>query len=180
MNKSDQTKQHIIDMAFSTFNQNPRATLADVAAQAGIGRATLHRHFSGREDMLSHMYKQALADMEQISEAVTKDCQSYSEALHAMFMAFVSRGHRLAFIMSMPIPESTTIQATIKQHNTELLELLAACRQEGLFAEHIHNSWVLTLFEHLIHAGWEWQNNTQSTPEQAAQQAWDAFIRSVK
>jgi AcrR family transcriptional regulator len=180
MNKSTQTKQHIIEAAFSTLNQNPRATLADVATQAGVGRATLHRHFSGREDLLHHMYSHALSAMEHISNEVTVDCQSYSEALQVMFMALISQGHGLAFIMTQPTPQSSDIRANMQRQNEELLALLRACRQEGLFKRQLSDDWIMTLFDHLIHAGWEWQINTQSDPELAAEQAWDAFIRSVQ
>ena len=180
MNKSSQTKQHIIESAFMAFTNDPRSSLADVARQAGVGRATLHRHFNGRGDLLDHMYLQALTEMDRITADVTSHCQSYGEALETMFKALVTQGHHLAFVMGQPEPQSTAIQSRLKQQHDELMNTLVACRQEGMFNKAINNSWIMTLFEHLIHAGWEWHSHSHSNLDQAADQAWAAFIRSVR
>ena len=43
------SRDAIIEAAFAVFSKNPGAPLADVAGRAGVGRATLHRHFASRE-----------------------------------------------------------------------------------------------------------------------------------
>jgi AcrR family transcriptional regulator len=35
------------------FNADPNAGMADVAAAAGVGRATLYRHYAAREDLIA-------------------------------------------------------------------------------------------------------------------------------
>ena len=41
-------KEAVIDAAIDTLARNPGASLSEIAARAGVGRASLHRHFSSR------------------------------------------------------------------------------------------------------------------------------------
>jgi serine phosphatase RsbU (regulator of sigma subunit) len=44
-------RERILDAADRLLRQSPGATLADVAAAAGVSRATLYRHFKGRDGL---------------------------------------------------------------------------------------------------------------------------------
>lgn len=46
------TKNAIIQAALEILPQNANASLNEIAEQAGVGRSTLHRHFSDREEVL--------------------------------------------------------------------------------------------------------------------------------
>lgn len=46
------TRDELLDRAMRHLNADPAAPMADVAAAAGVGRATLHRHFEGRSDLV--------------------------------------------------------------------------------------------------------------------------------
>jgi serine phosphatase RsbU (regulator of sigma subunit) len=46
-------RERILDAAERLFEQSPSATLADVAAAAGVARSTLHRRFASRDDLLA-------------------------------------------------------------------------------------------------------------------------------
>ncbi|MEO0677815.1 MAG: helix-turn-helix domain-containing protein [Pseudomonadota bacterium] len=46
------TRDAIIEAAFAVFSKHPNASLGDVAQHAGVGRATLHRHFPGRAELI--------------------------------------------------------------------------------------------------------------------------------
>lgn len=43
----------IVDVATTVLASEPQATLQDIAVAAGLHRATLHRHFRSREELLS-------------------------------------------------------------------------------------------------------------------------------
>jgi serine phosphatase RsbU (regulator of sigma subunit) len=45
-------RERILDAAERMLEQSPSATLADIAAAAGVSRSTLHRRFSSRADLL--------------------------------------------------------------------------------------------------------------------------------
>lgn len=46
------SRERILTAAGPLFRENPRATMAEVAAAAGLGRSTLHRHFATRVDLV--------------------------------------------------------------------------------------------------------------------------------
>lgn len=53
----------IIDAARVELIEDPRAGLARIADRAGVHRATLHRHFASREDLISACYRGYLEDV---------------------------------------------------------------------------------------------------------------------
>jgi serine phosphatase RsbU (regulator of sigma subunit) len=48
-----ENRERILEAASRLLAQSPTATLADVAAAAGISRSTLYRHFPGREGLIA-------------------------------------------------------------------------------------------------------------------------------
>jgi AcrR family transcriptional regulator len=45
------SRQRILDAAAELLARDPRATMADIAVAAGVGRSTLHRHFATRVEL---------------------------------------------------------------------------------------------------------------------------------
>ena len=49
------TRDEVLAAAQRHLNVDPRASMAVLAAAAGVGRATLHRHFASRDDLLHEL-----------------------------------------------------------------------------------------------------------------------------
>ncbi|MEM1316029.1 MAG: helix-turn-helix domain-containing protein, partial [Pseudomonadota bacterium] len=47
------SRDAILEAAFQLYARRPDASLAEVAQRAGVGRATLHRHFGSREALIA-------------------------------------------------------------------------------------------------------------------------------
>ena len=95
-------------------------------------------------------------------------------------MSLVGNGQRLAFIMSQPVPDDPHIKQRLTVQEQQMLSLLQACRSEGMCIKQPSNEWLTSLFDHMIHAGWEWQHKHHIPWEQAADQAWTVFERSFQ
>lgn len=52
-----ETKSKIIQSAIVVWKQNLNASLDDIASHLGISRRTLHRHFSGRNDLVNSVFE---------------------------------------------------------------------------------------------------------------------------
>lgn len=51
-----ETKNKILQSAITIWGENLAATLDDIAKYLGISRRTLHRHYSGRDDLLDSVF----------------------------------------------------------------------------------------------------------------------------
>lgn len=54
------TRAEILAAATRHLNLDPRASMAVLATAAGVGRATLHRHFASREELLHELGTRSL------------------------------------------------------------------------------------------------------------------------
>ncbi|MFI6496092.1 TetR/AcrR family transcriptional regulator [Nonomuraea typhae] len=60
----------IVNAAIRHLNKAPAASMAEIAQAAGISRATLHRHFSTRDDLLYALGVRALDSWAHVHESV--------------------------------------------------------------------------------------------------------------
>jgi AcrR family transcriptional regulator len=84
-----------------------RTTLEDIAARAGVGRATLYRRFANRDTLLSALVAHEARRLIAYVDAQMRVQDSPSERVVAGFVAFISqlRGHRLLRRVVVSDPE---------------------------------------------------------------------------
>jgi AcrR family transcriptional regulator len=173
------TRQAIIEAAFQLYKDNPASSLADIAEQAGIGRATLHRHFKGRDDLLCELAKIAIKDIDQAVNQLTTDASSYSEALKLTIDAVLPLGDRQWFLYQESLESHPEIQAEFQRQSDELSAVINEAKKEGCFDSSLPTSWITQTFDHLIFAGWEMVKMEESTPKQAAKLVWETLINGT-
>ncbi|MGJ8662416.1 MAG: TetR/AcrR family transcriptional regulator [Marinicella sp.] len=173
------TEAAIIEAAFELLNQNPKASLAQIAAHAGVGRATLHRHFSGRDDLIKTMAIQAINETEVAADSASQHSDSYSDALERIFKAIIPLGNRHWFLAQEQGQNDEKISRKIKQQNQTLYKVVNHAKNEGLFNPHIPSSWIMQTYDHMIHAAWVMIRTEQSTVAQATELAWNTLINGL-
>ena len=60
----------ILEAALDCLARDPQASIADIAAAAGVGRITLYGHFSSRLELLDATFGYALQQADQVLDAV--------------------------------------------------------------------------------------------------------------
>ncbi|MEM7458593.1 MAG: helix-turn-helix domain-containing protein [Pseudomonadota bacterium] len=166
------TRDAIIEAAFAVFSKNPSAALSEIAERAGIGRATLHRHFASRDDLVRALALQANQEMDAAVETACAPAQSYSEAVRLALQALIPLGDRHGFLALELFSNDADMQAEFARQSRETAELIDAAKREGLFSKAVATSWIVQAFDHLIYAGWESVSAGETTPDQAAELAW--------
>lgn len=57
-----QSRRDMLESAAQALAEDPAASMADIAAVAGVGRATAWRHLGSREQLLADLYRRSLAE----------------------------------------------------------------------------------------------------------------------
>ena len=170
----------IIEAAFDLLNRDPGASLSKVAERAGIGRATLHRHFAGREDLLKAIAVVAIKEMDHVVEAACADVSSYTEALRVSLDALIPLGDRYSFLGLDTVGHDSEIKDHFERQKRETEELVAKSKQEGTFSETIPTSWIVQVYEHLLFAAWESVKSGEATQAQASKLAWQTLLTGLE
>jgi AcrR family transcriptional regulator len=149
------TRRAILDAAVRVLGQNAGASMADIAAAAGVGRTTLHRYFPERSDLLAAISDDALDKITVATErarmadgpalaALERVCQEYFE-FGDMFMLVFQEPH----LMTGPQWEDES------EEDREFYRLIERGQADGTFDPRLSPSWVHLVLWSLLFAGWQ-------------------------
>jgi AcrR family transcriptional regulator len=97
----DRTAAAILDAAAHVFSeQGAAANLADVAAAAGVSRATLYRYYPNREALLKALGAHALTELASRLNDAGLERATVEEAVERLARAIVAVGDRYAVLAS--------------------------------------------------------------------------------
>lgn len=167
-----------MDAGFVVLSRNPGASLADVAAEAGVGRATLHRQFASRTDLISALAERALTDLADAVSAATEDAASYGEALQKIMLAVIPLAQCHMFL-TQDVALRPEVQARVDDDARALRDLIDAAKAEGAIRGDLPTEWVAQAFDHLVYASWDMIRRQEATPRQAADLAWSMFSKGA-
>jgi AcrR family transcriptional regulator len=92
--------ERILKTATRVLADNRGAGMAEVAAAAGLARATLYRHFPTRDDLLAAIRAQAYDEAGAAIAACRLEEGSASDALRRLIEALVAVGDRYRFLQN--------------------------------------------------------------------------------
>ena len=132
----------IQEAAIRLWSQNPTAGVAEVAAAAGVGRATLYRHFPTRESLLEAIRSQGLADGEQAALACRLDEGTATEAMGRLLCAWLELGDRYRVIVVNPSrPEQVEVRAREERLATAIQQVVERGQAAGEFSRGMPPHW---------------------------------------
>ena len=88
----------ILETAIHVFALDPSAGMHEVAAGAGVGRATLYRHFPSRDDLMAAIKAQAREEAVSAVENCPLENGSSVEHIESIVRAVIELGDRYRFI----------------------------------------------------------------------------------
>ena len=169
----------IIDAAFDRLSRDPSASLLEIAERAGVGRATLHRHFSSRDDLIRALALIAIEEMDAAAEAACADAKSNADAFQRTLIALIPLGDRHGFLAREPIEDDPQIAAAFERQTRETHDMVEAAKADGFFDPAVPTSWITQAFDHLLFAAWESTRAGEMTAAQAADLAWRTLTRGL-
>ena len=175
-----ETRDAIVEAAFLVLNEKPSASLGDIALRAGVGRATVHRYFPGRAELMRALALTAMQELDDAVEAATADAESWEEGFRLSLHAIVPLAARQWFLANEGLEADPEVAAAYRKSMDELRRDIEEAKEEGAFAADIPSDWIAEAYEALTYAAWSQVRRGEATPKQAAELAWRTLAFGVK
>ncbi|MEU9659563.1 TetR/AcrR family transcriptional regulator [Streptomyces chartreusis] len=91
-------RDHVLRTAAALLTRKATATMDEVAKAAGISRATLHRHFAGRDALVRALESLGIAECEAALDAARLDEGPARDAVHRLVREIEPSTGLLAFL----------------------------------------------------------------------------------
>lgn len=93
---TERTRAVILEAAARVLGRRPDAAMADIADEAGVGRATLYRHFPTRDSLLQGAKEAGIAELTEGIEAANLGDLSVERAIARLTSVFMRTGAKYA------------------------------------------------------------------------------------
>lgn len=152
--RASRTKDALLSKACEVLAANPGASLETIADAAGVGRATLHRHFGSRHGLIRELAWMAIRENDAAVATIPLDT-SASDILLATLDAMVPLGDRFHFLSrELDVFAEEELAGQLKRQIHELEALVEALKSEGAIAPEVPTAWVVTTIDSLIYSAW--------------------------
>jgi AcrR family transcriptional regulator len=136
--------------------RSPSASLDEIARAAELGRATLHRHFASRTDLLREIGLVALATIETaVSEArLAEDVPEV--ALRRLIEVLTPLGVHARFLLyAAELYDDPELGRADERINSMILPVLMRLRQAGVLRADMPDAWQFASLQALLYAAWD-------------------------
>ncbi|MEE4490454.1 TetR/AcrR family transcriptional regulator [Streptomyces sp. BE230] len=93
-------REQVLRSAAALLTRKSTATMDEVAKAAGIGRATLHRHFAGRDALVRALEELGIQEFEAALDTASLDEGASEEALRRFVAAIEPSAGLLSFLVT--------------------------------------------------------------------------------
>ncbi len=155
---------------------DPSATIAAIAAAAGVDRRTVYRRFASREDLMAAVYTARYDAVEEAIEGARLREAPVAVALHRYVEGII------AVNRTWPVETSRMLrEATLRERRGRLIDevdaFLRRATDEGLLRSDLPPGWVATVLSPLMeHAA---EDLSELSAAQAADVVVDTLLRGA-
>ena len=155
-NRSTRSRRLLLDAGFELLAINPAASLSEIAAKAGVGRATLYRHFETREQLVLELARESAKMTEEALAPMRESSGTTKEYLDKSIRVIVPMADRFHFLWTLcPSTDEDEILNKIYMHQMQrLLDLVEKGKEEGFIKPELSSKWIASLIDSLIFTGW--------------------------
>ena len=150
---AERSVARILDAAVDALASDPEASMAEIARQAGVVRATIYVHFPTREALIDAVTERAISEVTRVVEAAEPARGDPADALRRVITAAwrgLGRFHALV-ALNTRLP-----QAELHRRHQPLLAMLepliARGQRDGTFRSDVSPMWHLSMILALVHA----------------------------
>lgn len=164
----EQRKLALLDAAADLLVRKPGASLAEIAAHANISKATLHRYFSGREDLILALGHRAMETVEAVIQASHPDDDSALAALTRITEGMIPLANKVFFLLNEPILDTDagfrSVEARVM---TPIQRVIERGQAHGEFRGDLPADWLTHTLSFLLYATWYAIQSGELAPKHA-------------
>ena len=132
------TRNRILDVALEVLEQNPDASMGDIASAAGVVRRTVYGHFPTRTDLVRTLAQRAVNEV----AAVLTEVNASERAAEAVWVDFIARlwplARRYRVLLALRRGEyGEEIHALLGPVDEILADLVQRGQDRGEFGRHL-------------------------------------------
>ncbi len=168
----------LLDAAVTYLVVNPRASLADIAAAAGIGRTTLFKRYATRDE-LEHAVAMRAVDV-CLDAARSADSTATDGGLASLVTALVPVGPQLNFLWRTPSLQSDAeFCAAYTEVDDAIVEVLARAKAAGALDPAQPDWWLRQTLVALVYVAWECVESGRLARLDAPDRVLETMLRGV-
>ena len=152
--------------------------MSEVAQQAGIGRATLHRHFRTKSDLVNAIGIRCIEEMNASVQAGDSEAKPAIERLRLMLRATIPIGDRYAFLGSVQLTDEN-VKRGYDQQLTWASALVKSLRDQGVIAPDVPTRWVVAQIDQQIWTAWTAVSEWGFDPKDAEKLAFNTLMHGM-
>jgi AcrR family transcriptional regulator len=143
----DRNRDAILEAAIQVLGAQPEAGIAEVAAAAGVGRATVYRHFASRDELIEALRERAGEEARLRFAAARVDDGDPVEALQRIVVAMLALGDRYRVIFPQDQKPNRPRSEVLLE---PLTRLIARAQAEGAIDPQVPPTWVIATLRALL------------------------------
>lgn len=168
----------VIEAAIRLLSVDPGVTMSDIARAAGVGRATLHRHFAGKADLLRTISARCIEETNAAVLAADVPDGVAVERLRNMLGSVIPLGDRYAFLLLQGLQD----EGLRKAHETQMDWvglLIGQLKAERAIAEDVPISWAVALLDRVIWTAWTVVSTGALSTDEAVELALRTLLKGL-
>ncbi|MCL1900305.1 MAG: TetR/AcrR family transcriptional regulator [Promicromonosporaceae bacterium] len=138
------TQAAIIAAAIASLAADPKATMGEIARAAGVGRATIHRYFPERADLLKSLVDLALRNASAAHQRARLTEGTAREAVARLCSEYAELGPLQAILMAGALPdEEMDAHPLNAPQNAEVAAVLPRGHADGSLDPTLDEAWFM-------------------------------------
>jgi TetR/AcrR family transcriptional regulator, mexCD-oprJ operon repressor len=175
---TERTREVILDAAARVLRSRPDAAMADIADYAGVGRATLYRHFPTRESLLRGVAESGAHELADALAAANLEELPVDRAIARVTSVFLRTGAKYAAVIQHPEqqPDLEAKERVIKP----LRDLFSRGERDGVLRGDLPGEVLFEMYGALIERALHLTITGAVTPEAAAEAVVTVFLDGAR
>ncbi len=149
------TRRAILDAAIRLWGRDPSASLGDVAAEAQVGRTTVHRYFADRESLLAALTGDVAEQVVRAAARARLDDGTAPEALGRLVQEYLDLGDVLSLLFNGTVSVDDAVWEGLSGDCTTLQDLVERGHREGTLDPDLPAVWVENVTWSNLYAAWD-------------------------